>query len=121
MNKKLTPARKVSIALAHEKSLRALATEYGVHHSVIAEIFKESEQRLHDYWTDKSQRQGRPATVRAVKAATAAPEIQQLEKELVLKQMRIDFLELKLQWAHERAQEAQPTVNKQLKKKKKSP
>lgn len=118
MNKKLTPAQKVSIALAHEKSLRALATEYGVHHSVIADIFEESAQLLQDYWTAKAQRQGRPAKVTAV-ASPAPAAIQHLEKELALKQMRIDFLELKLTWAHERAQEAQLPDAKQLKKKKK--
>lgn len=121
MNNKLTTEQKLKIALARTESLRAIAEQYGVHHSTIAEIYQESEQVLTAYWSEKSQRKGRPANASdgASDALTAAAsDNQSLQKELALKQMRIDFLELKLQWERERATEHQLPVKKQLKKKK---
>jgi IS30 family transposase len=117
MKKQLTIEQKLSIALSRAKSLRALALEYGVHHSTIADIFKESAALLQDYWTEKSQRQGRPANAVAVAMEASEPEQAALEKQLALKQMRIDFLELKLQWEHDRARDEPRTARKQLKKK----
>jgi hypothetical protein len=122
MNKKLTTEQKLAIVLSRTRSLRAIAEDYGVHHSIIDDIFKESEKLLHKYWHEKSMRTGRPS--KACDASTDAltqseHEKQSLEKELALKQMRIDFLELKLKWEHERAQEEQRKVRKHLKKKKK--
>ena len=119
MNKQLTTEQKLAITLSRTKSLRSLALEYGVHHSTIADIFKESAALLQDYWTEKSQRQGRPANAVAVHLEASEPETAALEKQLALKQMRIDFLELKLQWEQQRARDEQRTVSKQLKKKKK--
>jgi len=124
MNKKLATAQKIEIALSRTKSLRALAEEYGVHHSTIADIYQESEQVLSQYWSDKSQRKGRPSQSRlerdeVIELTTAAQKKSALQKQLALKQMRIDFLELKLNWEQERAQEEQRQVRKQLKKKKK--
>jgi len=122
MNKKLTTRQKIKIAVSRDKSLREIAAEYGVHHSVIADILKESEQLLQDYWIDKSTRQGRPSKIvdeNLVAHPDVEKEARQLKKELALKQMRVDFLELKLKWAHERALEHQQKINKQLKKKKK--
>jgi hypothetical protein len=122
MNKKLTTEQKIQIALSREKSLRDIGAEYGVHHSVIEDIFKESEQLLSEYWTKKSKRVGRPAKQVDVNEEAQLQSEQKeksFEKELALKQMRIDFLELKLKWAREREQEHQLKINKQLKKKKK--
>lgn len=121
MSKPLTIEQKLAIVLAREKSLRALAEEYGVHHSTIAEICQESEALLRDYWTEKTKRIGRPAKPVDPPTAVAAQEKAALEKALALKEMRIDFLELKLSWAEARVQEAQGKIGKQLKKKKKSP
>ena len=121
MKKKLTTQQKIEIALSREKSLRDIGAEYGVHHSVIEDIFKESETLLSEYWTEKSKRVGRPAKQVNVTEETqkrTEQEKQAFEKELALKQMRIDFLELKLKWAKEREQEHQLKKNKQLKKKK---
>ena len=122
MNKKLETEQKLEITLFRTKSLRALAKKYGVHHSTIAEIFKESEDILRDYWTLKSKRKGRPSKVldtKAVDFTQADQEKASLQKECDLKQMRIDYLELKLKWEHERALEAQQKSKKQFKKKKK--
>jgi transposase len=108
--------------LARAESLRAIAEQYGVHHSTIAGIYQESEQVLTAHWTEKSQRKGRPAKASddtSDALTTAASDSQSLQKELALKQMRIDFLELKLQWERERATEHQLPVRKQFKKKKK--
>jgi hypothetical protein len=46
MNNKLTTEQKLKIALARTESLRAIAEQYGVHHSTIAEIYQQSEQIL---------------------------------------------------------------------------
>ncbi len=122
MNKKLTTEQKLKIALSRDKSLRDIASEYGIHHSVVADIFKESEQLLNEYWTEKSTRQGRPSKASDVNLAAQTKSEQEkksFEKDLALKQMRIDFLELKLKWADERAQEHQQKTSKQLKKKQK--
>ncbi|MBC8484953.1 MAG: hypothetical protein H8D45_02820 [Bacteroidetes bacterium] len=122
MNKKLETIQKIEIALSRTKSLRALADEYGVHHSTIDDICKESEEFLREYWTEKSKRKGRPCKApdnEVIKLMEAEQEKTSLQKDLALKQMRIDFLELKLKWEHERAQEDQRKSKKQLKKKKK--
>lgn len=118
---KLTVEQKVAILLNRHKSLRELGDEYGVHHSVIDELFKESEELLLKYWTEKSQNVGRPSK----QPDAPARELVQIEQankalsqELALKQMRIDYLELKLKWERERAAEAGTKSPKQLKKKK---
>jgi predicted DNA-binding protein YlxM (UPF0122 family) len=123
MNKKLTLSDKVQIILSRRESLRELAERYGVHHSVIDDIFKESEKILTQYWAEKSKRKGRPSKpvdAQAELIAQTDAEKKQLNKQLAMKQMRIDWLELQLKWAKERAAEAGQKVPKQLKKKKKS-
>jgi len=122
MSKKLTTEQKLEIALSQTKSLRALADEHGVHHSTIADICKESKHVLKKYWTEKSKRKGRPhktADAEMIELKKSEQQKASLEKELALKQMRIDFLQLQAKWAHERAQEEQRKVAKQLKKKEK--
>jgi len=119
---KLETIQKLAIALSRTKSLRALADEYGVHHSTIDDICKESEKVLTEYWTEKSERKGRPYNApddEVISLTAAEKEKTSLQKELALKQMRIDYLELKLKWEHERACEEQRKPNKQLKKKEK--
>ena len=122
MNKKLETEQKVEIVLSRIKSLRALADEHGVHHSTIDDICKESEKVLREYWTEKSERKGRPSKApdnEVIELTKAQQEKASLQKELALKQMRNDFLELRLKWEHERAQEEHRKARKQLKKKKK--
>ena len=46
-------------------------------------------------------------------------EKKELSRQVALKQMRIDWLELQLKWEHERAQEEGRQKPKHLKKKKK--
>jgi predicted DNA-binding protein YlxM (UPF0122 family) len=123
MSKKLTLSDKVEISLSRQESLRELADRYGVHHSVIDDIFKESEKILMQYWDEKSKRKGRPPTpldAQAELMAQTDSEKKELNKQVALKQMRIDWLELQLKWANERAAEAGLKPGKQLKKKKKS-
>ena len=114
---------KISILCDKDTSLRQEASHYGVHHSSIDAIRKEGEEALRDYWKEKSTRRGRPrlskdAEQERVEAQTSAQE--QFEKELALKQMRIDWLELQLKWERERAAERESLGSqKQLKKKKK--
>lgn len=122
MNKKISTEQKLKIALSRMRSLRHLADEYDVHHSTIDDICKESEQVLREHWHHKSEQKGRPCKVidkESTELTKAEQEKAALEKELALKQMRIDYLELKLKWEHERAQEEQRKSRKHLKKKKK--
>jgi hypothetical protein len=122
MGKKLKVNDKVDIVLSREKSLRKIASTYGVHHSSIDEIFKESSQVLEKYWQEKSLRQGRPKEERKAKVEDqqkVEQEREELEKQVALKQMRIDWLELQLKWESERAQEEKRKKRQQLKKRKK--
>lgn len=122
MSNKLNVNQKVAVALSHDKSLREIAGQYGVHHSSIDDIYKESEEILRQYWQKKSKRKGRPAQqqdVQSEQLTKAELEKKELTKQLALKQMRIDWLELQLKWQHERAREENSKSNKQLKKKKK--
>ena len=116
--KKLKTSDKVDIALSRDKSLREIASRYGVHHSSIDEILKESSDVLERYWQEKSERQGRPAKNREVDGgdAESARAEEELQKQLALKQMRIDWLELQLKWEAERAAEENRKRPKQLKK-----
>jgi IS30 family transposase len=122
MSKKLDTEEKLSIALSRIKSLRDLAGEYNVHHSTIDEIFKESEKILREYWQEKSERRGRPSKAKDEQKEELSKSEQEkavLEKQLALKQMRIEYLELKLKWEREHAEQAQQKRKKHLKKKKK--
>jgi len=121
--KKLKTSDKVDIALSREKSLRQIASRYDVHHSSIDEILKESSEVLEKYWQEKSERQGRPAKVtednRREEELKLAEEKKELQKQLALKQMRIDWLQLQLKWEAERAEQENRKRPKQLKKTKK--
>ncbi len=120
--KKLTTEQKLEIALSQTQSLRTLADRHEVHHSTIANISKESAEVLEKHWNEKSKRQGRPpesVDVKMIELTKSEQQKASLEKELALKQMRIDYLELQLKWANERAREALKKVAKQLKKKEK--
>ena len=120
--KKLKTSDKVDIAVSREKSLRQIASKYDVHHSSIDEILKESSEVLQEYWQEKSERKGRPAKVtedNREEESKLAEEKKELQKELALKQIRIDWLELQLKWEAERAEEENRKRPKQLKKRKK--
>ena len=120
--KKLKTSDKVDIALSREKSLRQIASRYDVHHSSIDEILKESSEVLEKYWQEKSERQGRPAKVtedNREEELKLAEEKKELQKQLALKQMRIDWLQLQLKWEAERAEQENRKRPKQLKKTKK--
>jgi len=122
MDNKLAINEKVEIVLSREKSLREIASHYGVHHSSIADIYKESEAILKQYWQEKSERKGRPSQQKDANAeelTAAKSDKEELTKQLALKQMRIDWLNLQLKWEHERALEENRKPKKQLKKKKK--
>lgn len=123
MSKRLEHSDKVNIVLSREKTLRELAEQYDVHHSTIDDLFRESADILKKYWEEKSRRQGRPPSNEAVKPEeliASEQQAQELRKQVDLKQMRIDWLELQLKWEHERAAEAGQKRGKQLKKKKRS-
>lgn len=120
-DKKLTTEQKVNMVVSRPISLREIAKSHDVHHSTIDGIFKESENLLSDYWAEKSTRVGRPPNARDETTGERAhleQENESLKNELALRQMRIDYLELKLKWEHERALEDQRNVQKHLKKKK---
>jgi len=115
MSKKLDIPTKVNIILSREQSLRELAATYRVHHSSIDDLFKESAEVLRQYWEEKSQRIGRPAKGHDEDGS----DDKELTKQLALKQMRIDWLELQLKFEKDRAAEAKFKKPGQLKKKKK--
>lgn len=120
--KKLKTSDKVDIAMCRDKSLRKIASQYGVHHSSVDEILKESSEVLERYWQEKSERQGRPGKVKEVngeEASKLTEEKKELQKQLALKQMRIDWLELQQKWEVERAKAENRKRPKQLKKKRK--
>ena len=120
--KKLKTSDKVDIALSREKSLRQIASKYDVHHSSIDDILKESSEVLEKYWQEKSERKGRPSKVTEdtrEAESKLAEEKKELQKQLALKQMRIDWLQLQLKWEAERAEEENRKRPKQLKKRKK--
>jgi len=84
MNSKLTLEQKVEIALAGDKSLRELAVEYGVHHSTIDEIRKESKAVLTELFGAKKA--GRPVEEKVI----TQKEYDDLQQ---------DYLEVRDKWA----------------------
>jgi hypothetical protein len=122
---KLKTEEKVTIGSHCEESLRATAENYGVHHSIIDDIRKESADVLTQYWTQKRERVGRPVQARPNETEEAhKAELEQLQYKLALKEMRVDYLELKLKHALEREKEyrvnqkhSQSTQKKKRKKK----
>jgi hypothetical protein len=105
-----------------DRTLRDLGNELDVHHSSIISVRVEAADVLRRYWDAKSKRVGRPRK----EVPPANEELQQLkaqaeeaEEQLALKQMRIDWLELKLKWSNEELSEAKVKRARQLKKKRK--
>lgn len=117
MSQKLDITSKVDIVLSREKSLREIAADYEVHHSSIDDLFKESAEVLSRYWQEKSTRKGRPAKIPHDDNLNFEAEEKELMKQLSLKQMRIDWLELQLKFKEDRAVEAKQKKAVQLKKK----
>lgn len=118
----LNPEQKLRAVQSGEKPLRDLGEELNVHHSTIKAVREEAADVLRRHWDAKSKRVGRPRK----EVPPANEELQQLkaqaeeaEKQLALKQMRIDWLELKLKWSDEELREAKIKRAKQLKKKRK--
>lgn len=118
----LTSEQKLQAVQSGDKTLRDLGEELDVHHSTIKAVREEAAGVLRRYWDAKSKRVGRPRT----EAPPEHEDLQQLkaqaeeaEKQLALRQMRIDWLELKLKWSDEELREAKIKRAKQLKKKRK--
>lgn len=118
----LSPEQKLQAVQEGNRSLRDLGDELGVHHSSIKAVRKEAAEVLGRHWQEKSKRVGRPPRelnedsewVQRLKS-----EAEEAEEQLALKQMRIDWLELKLKWSQEELREAKVKRQKQLKKKRK--
>ncbi len=116
----LSPQQKVKVIQAGDRSLRDMGDELDVHHSTIKTVREEGADVLSRHWQEKSTRVGRPRKdegedceeVDRLKA-----EAKQAEEELAVRQMRIDWLELKLKWSEEELREAKVRRQKQLKKK----
>ncbi len=84
MDKKLTANQKVEIAFSKDKSLRELGLEYGVHHSTIDAIRKESKALLAASF--EAKKAGRPKEDKVVTQS----EFDELHKE---------FIEMRDKWA----------------------
>ena len=116
----LSPQQKVKVVQSGDRSLRNMGDELDVHHSTIKTVREEAADVLSRHWQEKSTRVGRPRKdekeaneeVDRLKA-----EAKQAEEELAVRQMRIDWLELKLKWSEEELREAKVRRQKQLKKK----
>jgi predicted nucleic acid-binding Zn-ribbon protein len=118
----LTSEQKLQAVQSGDRTLRDLGNELDVHHSTIKEVREEAAGVLRRYWDGKSKRVGRPRK----EVPPANEELQQLKaraeearEELALRQMRIEWLELKLKWSDEELREAKVKRAKQLKKKRK--
>lgn len=118
----LNSEQKLRAVQSGDKTLRDLGNELDVHHSTIKSVREEAADVLRCYWDAKSKRVGRPRK----EVPPANEELQQLkaqaeeaEEQLALKQMRIDWLELKLKWSNEELSEAKVKRARQLKKKRK--
>ena len=95
MEKKLTTDQRVKIALSGDKSLRALADEFNVHHSTIDAIRKESEALLKEFFSSKKV--GRPQEEKVI-TQKEYDDLQQDYLDVRDKwgeaEMRKDFLEI---------------------------
>ncbi len=118
----LNSEQKLQAVQSGDKTLRDLGNELDVHHSTIKSVREEAADVLRRYWDAKSKRVGRPRK----EVFPVNEELQQLkaqaeeaEEQLALKQMRIDWLELKLKWSNEELSEAKVKRARQLKKKRK--
>ena len=120
--KPLSPEQKLQAVQSGDKTLRDLGEELDVHHSTIKAVREEAADVLRRYWDAKSRRVGRPRT-------EAPPEHEDLQRlkaqaeeareELALRQIRIEWLELKLKWSDEELRDAKVKRARQLKKKRK--
>ncbi len=120
LKNKLSYEQKVSIGTSNDKSLRRLASKHGVHFSTVNEIKKETDKILYKHWENKSAQVGRSRQVKPANADNDLKEqIERLEKELSLKKMQVDWLELQLKWSEEHIKENKIKPKKQLKKKEK--
>jgi hypothetical protein len=118
----LNSEQKLWAVQSGDRTLRDLGNELDVHHSTIKSVREEAADVLRRYWDAKSKRVGRPRK----EVFPVNEELQQLrsqaeeaEVQLALKQMRIDWLELKLKWSDEELLEAKVRRARQLKKKRK--
>jgi hypothetical protein len=118
----LNPEQKLQAVQSGERSLRDIGDELGVHHSSIKAVRQEAAEVLSSHWQEKSKRIGRPKK-EVSQDSEALQRLQakadEAEEQLALKQMRIDWLELKLKWREEELREAKVKRAKQLKKKRK--
>jgi len=118
----LTSEQKLQAVQSGDKTLRDLGEELDVHHSTIKAVREEAANVLRRYWNAKSMRVGRPRTevppdnedLQRLKA-----QAEKAREELALRQMRIEWLELKLKWSDEELRDAKVKRAKQLKKKRK--
>jgi hypothetical protein len=116
----LSPQQKVKVVQAGERSLRDMGDELEVHHSTIKTVREEGADVLSRHWQEKSTRVGRPRKDEGADCEEVdrlKVEAKQAEEELAVRQMRIDWLELKLKWSEEELREAKVRRQKQLKKK----
>ena len=118
----LTSEQKLQAVQSGDKTLRDLGNDLDVHHSTIKAVREEAADVLRRYWDAKSKRVGRPRK----EVPPAHDELEQLnaqaqetKEELALRQIRIEWLELKLKWSDEELREAKVKRAKQLKKKRK--
>lgn len=121
MSKKLDRSKKVEIVTSREESLREIAARYGLHHSTIDELFKESEEVLSRYWDEKAEKVGRPKHVKTgcdENTGLLKNELAATQKKAALTQMKLDYAELRLKWANERLESCEKK-EKHLKKKRK--
>jgi len=97
-NRKLTTEEKLQLLkLSGEKSLRELADQFGLHHSSIDEIIKESEKLLVEYWDEKAKRIGRPkkeVSQEDIKAQELEKELKSQKKETAKAEMTLDYYKL---------------------------
>lgn len=118
----MTSEQKLQAVQSGDKTLRDLGDELDVHHSTIKAVREEAADVLRRYWDAKSKRVGRPRTevppdnedLLRLKA-----KAEEAREELALRQMRIEWLELKLKWSDEELRDAKVKRAKQLKKKRK--
>lgn len=118
----MSSEQKLQAVQSGDKTLRDLGHELDVHHSTIKAVREEAAGVLRRYWDAKSKRVGRPRKegppeneeLQRLKA-----QAQEAREELALRQVRIEWLELKLKWSDEELREAKIKRAKQLKKKRK--
>ena len=120
IKKKLTTDNKVKIVLSGDQSLRSLADEFNIHHSSAADIRKDAEKFLTDYFDKKSLAVGRPkapVSEESEELKHLKAENERLQKAHVIASVKAEYAELKLK--HERERNDEERRKKHLKKKRK--